>query len=370
MKNLFKIMMSFVLIALTSTAISAVTGADTLYVAGGLFAAGFALGIAKNLFGFSTEMPKNVAYEGIAITDTTYAGEAAADFIVKAITDNAMVNGGHIYVKDGIKKKYTIPRWDANYEDFIQDVQATPVPKGEQSVTGKALNPAEYMIYHEFNPRDYEDHWFATQLPGSTLLDTSLPTNVESVLIQEVLKRHGKFVNKIIWNGDTTATTIYKYFDGLKKKATDASDTIKVGSPTTLSAANIQAEFQKGFDLIPVELKYDTGMKIFCSFATFEFYMQAQIAQTNKGVDMTQKGNNTFRGLTVVPVPDFPNDYYNISKGSAGRDSNLWMGINSTDDMNTIQLAKKQANSELYFIKLLMKADVQYGWNSETVTYE
>ena len=36
-------------------------------------------------------MPTNIAYEGIAITDTTYAGEAAADFIVKAITDNAMV---------------------------------------------------------------------------------------------------------------------------------------------------------------------------------------------------------------------------------------------------------------------------------------
>lgn len=369
MKNSFKIMMSLMLIVLTS-AVASSFGANALQVAGGLLTAGFALGIAKNIFGFSTEMPTGVAYEGIAITDTTYAGEAAADFIVKAITDNAMVNGGHIYVKDGIKKKYTIPRWDADYEDFIQDAQATPVTKGTQNVTGKALIPAEYMIYHEFDPRDYEDHWFATQLPGSTLLDTSLPTNVESVLIQEVLKRHGKFVNKIIWNGDTTATTIYKYFDGLKKKATDSSETLKVGSPTTLSAANIQAEFQKGFNLIPTELKYDTGMKIFCSYATYEFYMQSQIAQTTKGVDVTQKGVGTFRGLTVVPVPDFPNDYYNISKGSAGRDSNLWMGINSSDDANTIQLAKKQANSELYFIKLLMKADVQYGWNSETVTYE
>lgn len=369
MKKSIKIMLSLMLIVLTS-AVASSFGANALHVAGGLLTAGFALGIAKNIFGFSTEMPTNIAYEGIAITDTTYAGEAAADFIVKAITDNAMVNGGHIYVKDGIKKKYTIPRWDADYEDFIQDVQATPTSKGTQAVTGKALNPAEYMIYHEFDPRDYEDHWFATQLPGSTLLDTSLPTNVESVLIQEVLKRHGKFVNKIIWNGDTTTTGIYKYFDGLKKKSTDSSETIKVGSPTTLSAANIQAEFQKGFNLIPVELRYNTSMKYFCSYATFEFYMQSQVAQTSKGVDVTQRGSDKFRGLTVVPIPDFPNDYYCIAQGSAGRDSNLWMGINSTDDMNTIQLAKKQANSELYFIKLLMKADVQIGWNTQVVTYE
>lgn len=370
MKNSFKIIASLVLIGLTSVAFAAATGVDALHIAGGLLTAGFLLGLAKNLFGFSTEMPQGVAYDGIVVSDTTYAGEAAADFIVKAITENVMVNGGHIYVKDGIKKKYTIPRWDADYEDFIQDVQATPVSKGTQTVTGKALNPAEYMIYHEFNPRDYEDHWFATQLPGSTLLDTALPTNVESVLVQEVLKRHGRFVNKIIWNGDTTASNIYKYFDGLKKKATDSTDTLKVGSPLTLSAANIQAEFQRGFDLIPAALKYNTSMKYFCSYATFEFYMQSQVAQTNKGVDVTQRGSNMFRGLTVVPIPDFPNDYYCIAKGSAGRDSNLWMGINSSDDFNTIQLAKKQANSELYFIKLLMKADVQYGWNAEVVTYE
>lgn len=371
MKKITRILFSLLAVALVAFNAQLFFGVPVEYTATGLLALGFGIGLAKNLFGLNFERPKGLAYvTGIAMNDTTYAGEAAADFIVKAITENVMIQGGHIYVKDGIKKKFTIPRFDADYEDFIQDVQSTPVSKGTQFITGQVLEPSEYMIYHEFEPRDYEDHWFATQLPGNTLLDTTMPTNVESVVAQEVLKRHGRFLNKIIWNGNKALTTIYKYFDGLKTKATASSSTLKVGSPVTLSAANIQAEFLRGFNLIPAALKYDERMKIFCSYATFEFYMQSQINQTNKGVDVTQRGVDTFRGLKVVRVPDMPDNYYMIAKGSADPSSNLWLGMNSMDDANTLELAKKQANSSLWFLKLVMKADVQIGWNEETVTYE
>ena len=370
MKKQAKILSSLVLMCLLATAFQLAVGIPITYTLSALFTAGFALGVAKRLFNFNTQMPTDRLYDGLSITDTTYAGEAASDFIVKAITENTMVQGGHCYVQDGIKKKFTITRWDADYEDFIQDMAATPVSKGTQNITGQVLQPAEYMIYHEFDPHDYEDHWLATQIPGNTLLDTTMPTNAESVLIQEVLKRHGRFVNKIAWIGDTTLSTIYKYFNGWKTKATAASGTIKVGSPITLSAANIQAEFQRGFNVIPAALKYDERMKIFCSYATYEFYMQSQVAQANKGVDITQRGVEAFRGLKVVKVPDFPDNYYMIAKGSADPGSNLWMGMNSSDDANTLEFAKKQANSRLWFIKLEMKLDVQIGWNEETVTYE
>ena len=40
------------------------------------------------------------------------------------------------------------------------------------------------------------------------------------------------------------------------------------------------------------------------------------------------------------------------------------------DDENKIQLERLQANSELWFIKMLVKADVQIGWNEETVYYQ
>ncbi|QTE37478.1 hypothetical protein J3L18_31010 [Mucilaginibacter gossypii] len=305
--------------------------------------------------------------DGFVINDTTYAGEAASQFIVKSITGADTVNGGNVYVKDGIKKKFTIPRWDANYEDLIQDRAATPTSKGKMTVTGQTLLPEDYMIYLEFNPRDFEDHWYATQL-NDTLIDRALPYSVESVVVQEVLKRHAKYFNKLIWNADTTLSSIYKYFDGFLKKAKSAADTAVVSSPTTLTASNIQAEFLRGYNMIEDALRYDPNMKFYCSYATYDLYDQSQINQTYKGVDITQQGKDTFKGRKVEKIADFPDNTYFIAKGMPTMESNLWIGLNSIADEG-LQLRQLQANSELYFIKMLMKADVQIGWNNETVYY-
>jgi len=374
-----KIILSLLAITMTSLCLSAVTGINALYFGAGIFAIGLTYGFAKNLFG--TTLSTGVLNTGITLTDTTYAGEAAATLIVRAMTNNVMAQGGHMYIKDGIKKSFTIPRWDITFEDFVQDVKATPTPGIEvETVDAKVLTTSEYMIYHEFNPRDFEDHWFAQQIGGNTLLDSTLPFTVESVLTQEVLKRNGAFVNKLVWNGSKALTTKMKYIDGFKTKATASSDTVKTGVSTAFTNVNIATQLQLGYALIPTALKYqsyanndgtvNSKLKIFVSPLTFDLYCQYQIAQANKGVDVTKVGVGTYRGITLVPIPDFPNDYYMIAVGQPDMSSNLWMGMNSSADESTIQIAKKQANSEIWFIKGLAKIDVQIGWNAETVTYE
>jgi len=368
-KQFLKISVSLVLIALTSLTLSIATGGSFIAFAIGLFA----LGSLKGIIAPNFEMPKNLAYDGFVISDVTYAGEAASNFIVKAITSNETVEGGHVYVKDGIKKKFTIPRWDADYNDFVQDRAATPISKGTMTVDGKVLTPADYMIYTEFNPRDYEAHWYATQL-NSTLIDRALPMTVESVVTQEVLKRHNRYINKAFWNNNTLAasTSTYRYYDGFIRKAFAASSgtdqTLFPSSPTTLTSANIVTELQKGYDLIPAALKYDPSMKIFCSYATYDLFMQYQIAQTYKGIDITNMGVATFRGLPMVKIADFPANTYIMARGMATPESNLWVGMNSVDDA-MLEVKPLQANSELWFIKMLMKVDVQIGWNSETIYY-
>lgn len=326
----------------------------------------FALGLIGGLAGGVRST--NLAFaDGFVISDTTYAGEAASQFIVKAITGADTVNGGHIYVKDGIKKKFTIPRWDANYEDFIQDRAATPTSKGSFTVDGKTLQPADYMIYTEFNPRDFEDHWFATQ-QNQTLIDRALPYSAESVVVQGVLARHAKYLNKMIWNGDITGTGIYKYFDGLVTKALASSETIDTGSYAALTSSNIFAKMKLGYDAIPDPLKYDPSMKFFMNYTTFNTYDEAQKNQTYKGVDVTREGVQTFYGRQVVRIADMPDNCFVIAKGLATTESNMWLGMNSTEDAQ-VQLQKLQNNSELWFLKVLMKADVNFGFNGETVLY-
>lgn len=363
--NFLKIANSLVLIALVSVLFS-MAGMPPLYTALALLAIGFIKGIVAPGQTF-----KNVLYDGLVISDTTYAGEAASSFIVKAITSNETVDGGHVYVKDGIKNKFTIPRWDADYEDFIQPRQATPVSKGSQTVTGQSLTPADYMIYHEFNPRDYEAHWFATQL-NPTLIDRALPVSAESVLVQEVLKRHDRYLNKALWNSTTShANPIYAFYNGFIKKAqlaTGTSDDANIVTATTLTSSNIAAEMLKGWTAIPAALKYDADMKFFMSYASYDLYMQYQIAQTYKGKDITQDGVPMFKGRQVIKINDLPDNFYFIAKGNATPGSNMWVGMNSTDDAK-LDLRPVSNPSELWYIKMLMKVDVQFGWNAETVIY-
>jgi hypothetical protein len=311
--------------------------------------------------------------DALVITDTTYAGEAASQFIVKAITSNDTIGGGNAYVKDGIKKKFTIPRWDSDYESLIQDRQATPTSRGTMTVTGQVIDPADYMIYMEFNPRDFEDHWFATQL-DPTLIDRALPYSAESVVVQGVMQRHQKYMNKIMWNGNTTlaAPSIYRYFDGWLKKASDSLTTNKVTSPLTLSASNIQAELLRGRALLPEALRFDPNMKIYLSYNTYDLYQQSLVDLTYKGPDASTLNANAtstrFWGAEVVRIADFAANTYVFAKGMATTESNLWVGMNSVADEGLV-LRQLQANSELWFVKMLMKLDVNFGWDEEIVYY-
>jgi hypothetical protein len=364
MKQTVKILTSLFLMAFVASVLT-YAGVPIAYTIAALFAIGFIKGIVA-----PGNMPLNRLYDGFVISDTTYAGEAASSFIVKAITGNETVQGGHVYIKDGIKKSFTIPRWDADFEDFVQDRMATPISKGTMTVTGQSLNPADYMIYTRFNPRDYEAHWFATQL-NPTLIDRALPVSVESVVVQEVLKRHDRYLNKALWNSSTLLTNIYKYYNGFIRKAqlaNSGADATNIVTATTLTAVNIAAELLKGWTAIPAALKYDKNMKFFMSYATYDLFMQYQIAQTYKGRDITMDGVAMFKGREIVKINDLPDNFFMIAKGMATPESNMWVGMNSTEDAK-LELRPVQNDSEEWFIKMLMKVDVQFGWNSEVVLY-
>ncbi|QKG56997.1 hypothetical protein GKZ68_10385 [Hymenobacter sp. BRD128] len=302
----------------------------------------------------------------LVIQDTTYAGEAAAQFAVKAVVGNEIVQGGHVYVRDGIKKALTIPRMVVG--NVIQDRKPTPdTSLGTMTVDGRTLVPADYTIYAEFNPRDFEQHWYATQL-NPTLIDRRLPVTIESVIIQEVLKRHNEYLGLAILQGNTSLTTNLKYFNGLITRAKADVLVPKVASPVALTTVNIGDALQSTLNSISRAVLYNPGLKFFVSYKTAQIWEQYQRNTLYKGVDMTAAGIMRFAGRTIVPLNGMPDDTIFLAIGSADSNSNLWVGMNSTDD-NTLQLQRLQNNSELYFVKMLMKVDTNYGFSEETALY-
>ena len=306
----------------------------------------------------------------VAINDVSYSGEAASAFIVKSVIGNEIVQGGHAYVKDGIKKEFTIPRLAV--DNIIQDRTATPISpttaKGTAIVDARTLVPADYMVYDEFNPRDFEQHWFAAQL-NPTLIDRRLPVTIESVIIQEYLKVHNKFLGKAVMQSDkTNGTAPYKYFDGFVTRAKADINVPKVSSPIALAVGGLATAFQSTLTNITPDVLYDPALKYFVSYKTAQMWEQEQRTATYKGVDNTMAGINRFAGRTIVPLFGMPDNTILLAKGAADMSSNLWVGMNSIDDA-TLEFAKLQANSEKYFIKMLMKVDANYGFGEELSLY-
>lgn len=323
--------------------------------------------------------------EAISLTDTTYAGEVASYMITRPVVDGDTINKGCIMVEDGIKKQKTIPRLEVT--NIFQKRTPTPVSQGTVTVDAVTLVPNDMMLYFEFNPRDFEAHWYATEM-NPKLLDAQLPATIESFMMMQVLKRSKEFMESAIWKsrvaydpanggldptskGAAAADSTYMYFDGLIKKALANASTIQVGSPVALTPSNIRTKFQAAYNLVPQALlgRYGVdGLKFFISYADQQNYENAMQTDTFKNQDTTEKGVNKYNAYEVVPLAGLPANTFFVGIGKPDTDSNLWLGLNSVDD-NNLQLQKLQANSEFYFVKGLLKADVQIGFADQLVMY-
>jgi hypothetical protein len=322
--------------------------------------------------------------EALNIQDTTYAGEAASLMIVKAVTGADTIDGGNIYVQDGIKKKYTIPKLDV--ANFIQERQAVPTSQGDVTVSAASLEPQDFMLYLEMNPRDFEQHWFAVQM-NPKLLDAELPQTFEAYFMMYILEKLDEFIDGQIWQGRTayggsspitpasvnapTSASQYKYFDGLIKKALDNTTVIDVSSPVALTSSNILAKMEAARALLPKALlrKFGPmGTKFLLSYEDYEKYEQALIDLTYKGPSPEGVVNGKYKGYNVERIAGIPENTFMVTIAKPTTESNLWLGMNSMED-NQLELKRLQANAELYFCKGLFKMDVQIGWGDQCVLY-
>lgn len=309
---------------------------------------------------------------GVTFTDNGAVGEVLDNFLMQLTTGFETVEGGHVHVKSGIMKDMTLPRIKAT--DMFQDRAATPVSKGTMTHTERKLTPSDWMLYFEFNPRDYEAYWKPFQPSKTPLVFRSLAPEVQSAFLEEILKYTKNWMEIATWQGDksTAPTGDYRYFDGLITKAVADSDVIDIASPVTLTSANIQSKVAAVYNATPVAVRRSPNYKIFMSDASAELYTDAVHAQANKGNDFTQSAPMLYKGKRIVSLTGLPDNTIFATHSTAGRDSNLFFGVDwDISDMENALLVDKVANnSEMYFVKGNLKADTQIGWGQESVLYK
>jgi hypothetical protein len=334
--------------------------------------------------------------EALNITDTTYAGDTALSFILRPLIQADTVQKGCIHVEDGIKKQRTIPRIDVT--NIMQKRAATPTSSGSIAVDGRVIVPQDMMLYIEFNPRDFEAHWQAVNL-NPKLIDRDLPPTAEDFVTRQTMARLNEFFELAIWRsrkifdpsnaaavtpaskGQDVTDSAYIYFDGLMHKLLNDAATIQVSTPRTLISSGasdgsnevIVEALNRVYKLVPKALLYKYGpggLKFHVSYATQQVYEDYLTTTTTfKNNDTTERGINKYKGYEVVPLAGMPDNTIIACVTSPGLDSNLWVGMNSAEDENTLKLAQLQANSELFFLKGLFKMDTQAGFPDFIVLY-
>lgn len=324
----------------------------------------------------------------LTINDTTYAGTFASYFWLPATFGMDTVQKGGVYVQDGIKKKHTIGRVD--FANPLQPRHATPTTSGTFTVDGRVLEPQDLMVYTEFNPRDYEQHWLAEEL-SPTLLARELPVTAENYMIQIGLQRTFEQIELGLWMGSASYTAIpgtsgngqICFFDGFLKKMIGDSAVLKVPSPFPLTTAATAGSVYNIADAMSALLKlaavnkkallsrptrYDR-LKFFVSINTEQiWYDYITTTQTFKGINTMERGINKYKGYDIIALAGMPDDTILFCEGLDDVSSNLYIGMNSTED-NNLQLMRLQNNSELFFLKGLMKFDVQYGFSEQAFLF-
>lgn len=331
---------------------------------------------------------------------TNYTGEVLEDLLAYTAQENETYKEGLIHIKAGIQKKYTLPA--IQLSSIIQDHKATPdSSKGDYTFTERYLEPNDFMIYIEFNPRDFEKYYKFAQ-PNGNLVFRELDPKVQSTMVRLLLEQKMEYINNAIWNSALTAdktkitatndagtVTIgaddaagpLKYFNGAiarmlineaAKPATEEAkggQVIKAGSGAFADGQAVETELYAMWKVTPPKVRKKAGLVILMDYASWDKYDEYVSSKEYKYTDNRQENQHMFRGKRIIPMTALPEDTIIIGNFTSGADSNLWMGVDYANDEDVLQIDKLQNNSELYFFKMLIKMDVNIVKPAEIVAH-
>lgn len=336
--------------------------------------------------------------------DNQYTGEFLQDLLVYTASENETYKEGLIHIKTGVQMKYTLPL--VQLGKIIQDHVATPNADQSGNDTGKYkfteryLEPQDFMVYFEFNPRDFEKYykWFQ---PTGNLVFRELDPKIQATMVRLLMENKNEYIDYSIWmsaKGGTAASKVttphgddyedvggdveagpMKYFDGAIKRMLDNNigldgdkDPNKVviaGTTAFSTGQDVEAALRAMWRKTPTKIRKKASFVFVMDQNSWDLYDQYLTDKTVKYTDNTEMNQYRFKGKRIITLNALPKDTIVGGVFTNGMDSNLWMAVDYASDENVLQIEKLQANSELYFFKMLLKVDVNIVRPGEIVIW-
>ena len=203
--------------------------------------------------------------------------------------------------------------------------------------------------------------------PKGDLVFTQLPPNVQQILLGEILKQVEQELGyQYICGTYEEGNDDEMLMDGILTQAAKDVDVVKVATVGTTMLQRLK-ELRTA---IPSTLRNNTNLRILMSVEDFDEYDDELTNLPNKGKDATEVNARRYKGIPIEALAQWPQGLMVATLCSSGTDGNLFAAVNLQDDENVIQIDKWANASELYFIKMLMKADTNIGFGEEFIALD
>lgn len=354
----------------------------------------------------------------INFAGNTYAGEVLEDLLVYTAKGNETYEAGLVHVKPGIQKRYVLPHIQLGA--IIQDNKPTPTSTegaaddstgfNQYKLSERYLEPQDFMVYLEFNPRDFEEYWRFAQ-PEGPLVFRELAPEVQKTMLRLLLDRKDQYINDCIWCGkkggvsssitepagatklgSASAAGPMKYFDGAlarvltnlaaqtatsggsgtsdEKNEVASGKVILAGSTELTTGKDVENALYAIWKNTPANVRKSKKLKFVMGWDVWDLYDQYLTTQKEyKYVENPDVNRRTFKGKEIVVIDGLPESTIFFGKFSADQDSCLWMAIDYSTDEESVKVERLQANSEMYFFQMRLKMDINIVRPGELVVW-
>lgn len=304
----------------------------------------------------------------IVVKNTNYSGEVLENILTLAATGNEIVEKGLIMIIPGVEKKVSLPRLKTG--KMLQKRKEDPVKgdsKGDFNYDEKSLDPVDFMAFTVFNPRAFEQIWRKYQ-PKGNLVFRELPPEVQNKLLGELSKQVKFELGEHYVNGEYVEKgTDDQLMNGILTQMAKDDDVIVV-KPT--ADATMLDKLKVVRTAIPKAMRNNPNLRIIMSIDDFDKYDDELTKREYKNSSETDINSKRYKGITIETLAAWPDGLILATLCSMSADGNFFAAVNLQDDEDVIQIDKLSNASELYFFKLLMKADTNIAFGEECIVLD
>jgi hypothetical protein len=314
------------------------------------------------------------------ITNSSYAGEAAADYIAAALLSARTLDNQLVTIKPNVKFKEVIQKLDVS--GIVQDASCDFATSGSATITERILEPKELQVNLSLCKQEFVDSWNALQL-GYSAFD-EIPRNFNDFLVSYVGGKVAEKTEQDIWTGVAATNGEFGGFETAFSASVAAGGaTAVLAAKTGGSGAIISGSVTSGNVIDKLQAVYDTIPSAVYGKEDLVIYVGSKVARAyqsalsgidggsgngrsfNNNLNVGEKPSN-FQGIEMVLCPGMSDD-----KIVAAQKSNLFFGTGLLSDHNEVRVLD-MANldgSQNYRIVMRYTAGTQFGVGQDIVYY-